>query len=166
MSKTNLWKRKKKWKIQPERARERQRGGKNHFYSKKKRKLKKGSQFVCYFVSFFDPHRQIWLKHKPWDIFGGNINPDIGRHSTTAKVILHRMNIFEPKKKHTETQGVNDTMIWHMPFNKFHKCSDFLTRFWIVFGLYLLIQLLNFFFEFMLVLKCFRFTHFYPDSRK
>ena len=147
MSKTNLWKRKKKWKIQPERARERQRGGKNHFYSKKKRKLKKGSQFVCYFVSFFDPHRQIWLKHKPWDIFGGNINPDIGRHSTTAKVILHRMNIFEPKKKHTETQGVNDAMIWHMPFNKFHKCSDFLTRFWIVFGLYLLIQLLNFFFN-------------------
>ena len=114
---------------------------------KKKRKLKKGSQFVCYFVSFFDPHRQIWLKHKPWDIFGGNINPDIGRHSTTAKVILHRMNIFEPKKKHTETQGVNDAMIWHMPFNKFHKCSDFLTRFWIVFGLYLLIQLLNFFFN-------------------
>ena len=65
---------------------------------KKKKKLKKGSQFVCYFVSFFDPHRQIWLKHKPWDIFGGNINPDIGRHSTTAKAILHRMNIFEPKK--------------------------------------------------------------------
>ena len=132
-------------------ARERERKGERRekplLQQKKKRKLKKGSQFVCYFVSFFDPHRQIWLKHKPWDIFGGNINPDIGRHSTTAKVILHRMNIFEPKKKHTETQGVNDTMIWHMPFNKFHKCSDFLTRFWIVFGLYLLIQLLNFFFN-------------------
>ena len=130
-------------------ARERERKGERRekplLQQKKKRKLKKGSQFVCYFVSFFDPHRQIWLKHKPWDIFGGNINPDIGRHSTTAKVILHRMNIFEPKKKHTETQGVNDAMIWHMPFNKFHKCSDFLTRFWIVFGLYLLIQLLNFF---------------------
>lgn len=129
-------------------AREREKGreeGKTTSTAKKKRKLKKGSQFVCYFVSFFDPHRQIWLKHKPWDIFGGNINPDIGRHSTTAKVILHRMNIFEPKKKHTETQGVNDAMIWHMPFNKFHKCSDFLTRFWIVFGLYLLILLLNFF---------------------
>ena len=129
-------------------ARERERKGEKRekplLQQKKRKKLKKGSQFVCYFVSFFDPHRQIWLKHKPWDIFGGNINPDIGRHSTTAKVILHRMNIFEPKKKHTETQGVNDAMIWHMPFNKFHKCSDFLTRFWIVFGLYLLIQLLNF----------------------
>lgn len=145
VSKTNLWKRKKKWKIQPERERKGERREKPLLQQKKKRKLKKGSQFVCYFVSFFDPHRQIWLKHKPWDIFGGNINPDIGRHSTTAKVILHRMNIFEPKKKHTETQGVNDAMIWHMPFNKFHKCSDFLTRFWIVFGLYLLIQLLNFF---------------------
>lgn len=83
-------------------AREGEKGreeGKTTSTAKKKRKLKKGSQFVCYFVSFFDPHRQIWLKHKPWDIFGGNINPDIGRHSTTAKVILHRMNIFEPKKK-------------------------------------------------------------------
>ena len=132
-------------------ARERERKGERRekplLQQKKKRKLKKGSQFVCYFVSFFDPHRQIWLKHKPWDIFGGNINPDIGRHSTTAKVILHRMNIFEPKKKHTETQGVNDAMIWHMPFSKFHKCSDFLTRFWIVFGLYLLIQQLNFSFN-------------------
>ena len=82
-------------------AREGEKGreeGKTTSTAKKKRKLKKGSQFVCYFVSFFDPHRQIWLKHKPWDIFGGNINPDIGRHSTTAKAILHRMNIFEPKK--------------------------------------------------------------------
>ena len=99
------------------RERERERKGERRekplLQQKKKRKFKKGSQFVCYFVSFFDPHRQIWLKHKPWDIFGGNINPDIGRHSTTAKVILHRMNIFEPKKKHTETQGVNDAMMTH-----------------------------------------------------
>ena len=131
------------------RERERERKGERRekplLQQKKKRKLKKGSQFVCYFVSFFDPHRQIWLKHKPWDIFGGNINPDIGRHSTTAKVILHRMNIFEPKKKNIQKQKVSMMLWWHMPFNKFHKCSDFLTRFWIVFGLYLLIQLLNFF---------------------
>ena len=128
-------------------AREREKGreeGKTTSTAKKRRKLKKGSQFVCYFVSFFDPHRQIWLKHKPWDIFGGNINPDIGRHSTTAKVILHRMNIFEPKKN-IQKHKVSMMLWWHMPFNKFHKCSDFLTRFWIVFGLYLLIQLLNFF---------------------
>lgn len=129
------------------RERERKKGreeGKTTSTAKKKRKLKKGSQFVCYFVSFFDPHRHIWLKHKPWDIFGGNINPDIGRHSTTAKVILHRMNIFEPKKN-IQKHKVSMMLWWHMPFNKFHKCSDFLTRFWIVFELYLLIQLLNFF---------------------
>lgn len=43
-------------------AREREKGreeGKTTSTAKKKRKFKKGSQFVCYFVSFFDPHRQI-----------------------------------------------------------------------------------------------------------
>lgn len=43
-------------------ARERERKGeegKTTSTAKKKRRLKKGSQFVCYFVSFFDPHRQI-----------------------------------------------------------------------------------------------------------
>lgn len=44
-------------------ARERERKGERRekplLQQKKKRKLKKGSQFVCYFVSFFDPHRQI-----------------------------------------------------------------------------------------------------------